>query len=279
MKEIGSFVEELMGIKGEAIGIPYDAERDRFNMPHCADTNVTEALNANRIVVDGKNIAIATQYPFAHQVEAQLQMLLDNCTPVLIVLASTKDIQNHQMPEYFSGSASYGQIQTKSKFVDYIDLDNDVEAKQFSLKVTKDQESIEIPVLHVYNWPDHRTVSIETTSKLVTLIESIIAERRAFFEKFNNPAVDDEQKLLPVMHCKAGVGRTGQTLAALVMNRSPELTLDAITKDLRASRNDRMIQTPYQMKTLAKMESMRVRPAEPEQAPKTKSWRSLFRKS
>ena len=280
MKETGSIVEELMGIKGEAIGIPYDSERDRFNMPHCAETNVTTELNANRIVVAGKNIAIATQYPFPHQVEAQLQMLLDNCTPVLIILASTKDIQNHQMPEYFSGSATYGQIQTESKFVDYIDLGNDVEAKQFSLTITRvGQERIEIPVLHVYNWPDHRTVSIETTSKLISLIESYIVERRAFFEKFNNPAVDDEQKLLPVMHCKAGVGRTGQTLAALVMNRSPDLTLDTITKDLRASRNDRMIQTPYQMQTLVKMENLRSRPEPKEQAPKTKSWRSLFRKA
>ena len=175
MSENGSFVEQLMSIKGDARGILYDPKRDRFNMPHSANTSVRNDLNANRIIIDGNNIAIATQYPFAHQVEAQLQMLLDNCTPVLIVLASTKDIQNHQLPEYFSGSATVGEIQTVSKFLDYIDLGNTIEAKLFQLIVTHDQKTIDIPVVHVFNWPDHRTVSPETTSNLVALIDSKVA--------------------------------------------------------------------------------------------------------
>jgi len=275
MRENGSFVEELMGIKGDAVGIPYNSERDRFNMPHCAHTSIREELNANRIVVDGKNIAIATQYPLPDQVEAQLQMLLDNCTPVLIVLASTTDIRNNLLPEYFSGSHTYGDIQTNSSFVDYIDLGREVEAKVFKLNICKYAESLDIPVLHVYNWPDHRTVSTETTSKLITLIESNIADKRALLELTRHPAIADNEKMLPVIHCKAGVGRTGQTLAALVMNRNPELTLESITKDLRASRNDRMIQTPYQMETLVKLANMRSEVHEP---PPSRGWWSLFRK-
>ena len=113
------YVEQLMGIKGGANNIHYDAERDRFKMPHSADTRVRDDLNANRIVVDGKNIAIATQYPLDHQIESQLQMLLDNHTPVLVILASVTDIQNHQLPEYFSGNKSFGGIETQSKFMDY----------------------------------------------------------------------------------------------------------------------------------------------------------------
>ena len=275
MRENGSAVETLMSIKGEAIGIPYDADRDRFNMPHCAETNVSPTLNANRIVVDGINIAIATQYPFPHQLEAQLQMLLDNRTPVLIILASSTDIQNNQLPQYFSGSGTYGEIQTHSKFVDYIDLSNTIEAKVFSLTVTGDQDSIDIPVLHVYNWPDHRTVSPATTRKLVALIESTIAESRISLEQNTRSAIDEIEKMLPVIHCKAGVGRTGQTLAAMVMNKYPELTLESITKDLRASRNDRMIQTPHQMTTLLELVNREPKPS----PPASKSWRSIFRKA
>jgi len=278
MSESGSIVVDLMGIKGGAIGVPYNSERDRFNMPHCAETRVSDELNANRIVVDGKNIAIATQYPFESQVQAQLQMLLDNHTPVLIVLASATDIQNHQMPQYFSGSATYGELQTKSKFVDYIDLSNDIESKVFNLAITSPAGAIDIPVLHVYNWPDHRTVSPETTTKLVELIEKTVAESRDTFASNGNPHIDNVEKMLPVIHCKAGVGRTGQTLAAMAMKKSPSLTLEMITKDLRASRNDKMIQSPYQMKTLVKLEGMQDKPKQAAPQVKAKSGRSFFSK-
>ena len=270
----GSFVEELMAIKGGAKRIPYDAERDRFQMPHCADTSINKELNANRIVVDGKNIAIATQYPYPHQVEAHLQMLLDNCTPVLIMLASATDIQNHQMPEYFSRPATYGNIQTRCKFVDYIELGSTFETKVFTLSISSNQASIDIPVLHVHNWPDQHTVGPEVTSKLVSLIESTVAESKASFEKDNHPAVGNTEKVLPVIHCKAGVGRTGQTLAAMVMKNHPELSLESITKDLRASRNDRMVQTRVQMETLIRMKDMHSAPKQ--RAPKAK--RSFFAK-
>lgn len=274
MKERRRFVEELMGIKGGANRILYDVERDRFNMPHCADTSVRKELNANRIVVDGKNIAIATQYPYPHQVEAQLQMLLDNRTPILIVLASSTDIQNHQLPEYFSGSNTYGEIHTQSTFVDYVDLGNTVEAKIFRLNVIGHHESMDIPVLHVYNWPDQRTVSPDTACKLVELIESTIAERKVILEKCSGPAVDNIERMLPVIHCKAGVGRTGQTIAALVMKRYPELTLDSITRDLRASRNDKMIQTRVQMETLVELEKMHKKTEQ--QVPTSGTWRSYL---
>ena len=276
MDKNSSFVEQLMGIKGGARGISYDADRDRFNMPHSADTSVKKELNANRITIDGNHIAIATQYPFPHQMEAQLQMLVDNCTPVLIVLASRSDMQNHLLPEYFSNAATFGQIQTHTKFVDYIDLGNTIEAKLFTLNISGYQEPIEIPVIHVHNWPDHRTVSPETTSKLVDLIESTASERRAFYVEAKHPAIDDTERMLPVIHCKAGVGRTGQTIAAMAMKKYADLTLASITMDLRVSRNDRMIQTPHQMETLIKMDGMRSHSKPPKE--KSRSWRSLFRK-
>ncbi|MGB1310666.1 MAG: protein-tyrosine phosphatase family protein [Leucothrix sp.] len=268
MSENRSFVDQLMGIKGGAIGIKYDAERDRFNMPHSAETSVRKELNANRIIINGSAIAIASQYPFPHQVEAQLQMMVDNNTPVLIILASSTDIQNHQLPEYFSGTGVFGAIETQSTFVDYIDLGNDIEAKEFRLSIKGYREPMSLPVFHVYTWPDHRTVSPATTTNLIELIESRIAEKTA-------QPTEGNDGMLPVIHCKAGVGRTGQTIAALAMKKHPELDLDTITTDLRASRNDRMIQTPYQMETLVKMAGEQIQ--EQQQPKKTsRSWFSFF---
>lgn len=243
----------LMGIKGRARYFFFNPDRDRFNMPHCADTSVHKQLNANRIMINNCNIAIASQYPYHHQLENHFKMLVENRTPALIVLASNSDIHNNDLPEYFSGSSSYGNIQTQSSLLNTVDLSDDIEAKVYQLKVTGYDAAIDIPVVHVHNWPDHQTVSPETTSNLVTLIENITADKRAFYEKRKSRAIYDSNKLLPVIHCRAGVGRTGQTIAAMAMNKYPNLSLADITKDLRASRNDYMIQTRVQMETLVSL--------------------------
>jgi len=250
-----SAVLQLMDIKGGATSVPHDAKRDRFNMPHAADTSVHEDLNANRIVVNGRNIAIATQFPFKHQLETQFQMMVDNCTPALVVLASNRDIQDNGLPNYFSSPETFGEIKTRSIPVRRVELGDGIEAYVFKLDVTGYKEPIDIPVIHVHNWPDHQTVSPEITSNLVELIESTVAEKRTFYEEQNNHVMNDTKKMLPVIHCRAGVGRTGQTIAAMAMKKYPELNLISITKDLRLSRNDLMIQTPEQMETLLKMDN------------------------
>ena len=249
-------VLQLMSIKGGAKRLPFNPKRDRFNMPHTFDTSAHKDLNANRIIINGSNIAIATQYPLPHQIETQFQMLVDNRTPALIVLASNDDMQRNELPDYFSHSANYGQIQTRSTPMGHVELGNMIKAKVYKLEITGLQATIDIPVLHVHNWPDHQTVSPETTANLVTLIESTIADKKAFYAARKSRALLDDKKMLPVIHCRAGVGRTGQTIAAMAMKKYPGLALSSITRDLRLSRNNFMIQTPVQMETLLKLEKM-----------------------
>ena len=247
-------VLELMKIKGDPEKVAHNPQRDRFKMSFAADTSIRKDLNANRIIINDHNIAIATQYPFPNQIEAQLQMLVDNRTPALIILASHSDIKNNGLPDYFSKSGVFGQIQTSSAFVHSVELGNAIGAKVYHLEIAGYKATIDMPVIHVFNWPDHQTVSQETTTNLVSLIESKVGEKRAFYEEKKSRAIDDPEKLLPVIHCRAGVGRTGQTIAAMAMKKNPELNLASITKDLRQSRNNFMIQTPYQMETLLRME-------------------------
>ena len=263
MNENNSFVDDksvalqLMGIKGSAKRVSFNPKRDRFNIAHSSDTRVHSDLNANRIIINGSHIAIATQYPFPHQLEAQFQMMVDNRTPALVILASNSDIKKSELPDYFSSSATFGMINTRSTIMGNVELGNDIKAKVYKLEITGYQTSIDIPVLHVHNWPDHQTVSPETTHNLVSLIESTVADKRDFYEKRKSRAVNDTEKMLPVIHCKAGVGRTGQTIAAMAMRKYPEINLVSITTDLRVSRNNYMIQTPDQMETLVKMEKNR----------------------
>ncbi|USD64067.1 protein-tyrosine phosphatase family protein [Vibrio sp. SCSIO 43136] len=252
--DIPSTAQLLMGIKGAARRIPFNPKRDRFNLTFSLNTSVRQDLNANYIMVDGKNVAIATQYPFPHQIEAQLQLIVDNRTPVLVVLASYQDMDRGQLPEYFSQSASYGGITTHSELLDVVDLGESIEAKIYQLNIVGYQATVSVPVVHVHNWPDHHTIPAAVTMNLVTLIDSIVEEKKEFYFQRGSRAVTDPDKLLPVIHCRAGVGRTGQTIAAMVMRRSPSLSLSSITRDLRVSRNDYMIQTQVQMETLVELE-------------------------
>lgn len=268
-------VDTLMSIKGNAVYKPHNPKRDRF-MPFCAKTSVCESLNANTIIISDSPIAIASQYPFPHQVEDQVRLLLENRTPALVILASSSDIQNHQLPVYFSGSASYGELQTQSKFVDYIELSENTEVKVFRLTIIYGDDSAEIPVLHVHNWLDHQAVSPDTTSKLIQLIESTVNKSTATRTSETETDSQIAGKNLPVIHCKAGVGRTGQTIAAMAMKKHPDLSLETIVRDIRASRNDHMIQTNKQMRTLIKIS---LNTSAVKELPVTKptfSWRKVF---
>ncbi|WP_087017218.1 protein-tyrosine phosphatase family protein [Thaumasiovibrio subtropicus] len=244
---------ELMAIKGHARSLPFDPRRDRFELPHSAETNVRPDLNANRIRINGDNVAIATQYPLMTQLVPFFQMLVDNRTPVLVVLASNADINGHVMPGYFAHSYNYGPLATEVTPTGVEQLGDGIEANLYRIEVMGYEAGIEIPVVHVHNWPDHQTVSALVTRNLVALVERTMAEKRAFYVERGSRAAQDPEKLLPVIHCRAGVGRTGQAIAAMAMERYQTMTLAEIIRDMRASRNDIMVQTIEQMETLAEM--------------------------
>lgn len=54
------------------------------------------------------------------------------------------------------------------------------------------------------------------------------------------------------MHCRAGVGRTGQLLATMELLKSEsQQSLESIVRDMRTTRDGKMVQISAQMQTLA----------------------------
>ena len=218
----------------------------RFNdIPTEAVTLVTSPdgvkLPANYLQVNNTMIGIASQYPKPDNLASYFKMLLKEQPPVLLILASDKDIHQSKLPAYFRQDDQYGNVQVSSSKTGKQTL-HGIDVNRYQLTVADGDQTHIIPVIHVATWPDHAAVTAEQTQKLVEYVANVQAEGLN-----NNPIV---------AHCRAGVGRTGQFFAAQeVMKESlkPEdqrRSLEVIIKDLRTSRNHVMVQTPEQRKAL-----------------------------
>lgn len=222
-------------------------------------TIVCSELNANYIKI-GTYRSIACQYPLESQLEKHLHMLFDNRTPVLAVLASDEEIseRKNKMPDYFRQSGSYGAMNVQSKLSECIELSNGIYVDIYQMKLTQrdsGRKGITIPVIHIRNWPDKQTLSMDNVNEVSSLIAKNMRDKVAMYVKSGSSAVGDVNKLLPVVHCRAGVGRTGLIIGSLAMNEKANvhLSLEDVIAEMRLSRNGLMVQTSDQLDELVKI--------------------------
>lgn len=216
-------------------------------------------LPANRVKVGDDNLFIRSQYP--KNIENQLQMLYENRTPMLCILSSNMDIQGRTLPPYFRVNGTYGRMKVNTKEIQPGDGKpnkiGSLNVKHYSMKLTYDKKPINIPVIHVENWTDKTTASTKELKELAKYMAAGIEEKRQFYKFAGSRAINDKDKLLPIIHCAAGIGRTGQVAAAMqLIKPNNKLSVQEIIMDMRKTGCDRMVQNEEQFKGLLELEKL-----------------------
>ncbi|HHB1474833.1 TPA: protein-tyrosine phosphatase family protein [Yersinia enterocolitica] len=231
-------------------------------------TQLNKNLNANKISITENHIANAGQYPKDEQIKAHLTMLADNRTPCLLVLAGEDEVGEPGYKDYFRQDTDDSKSILKYKYnlgsITQSDSSSfNIFAKKYLLK-TKDSQGkeINIPVIHVINWPDKKSLPMSVLKNMVNLVNKQIDMSRESYKNGKSRHMKDPEKMLPVVHCKAGVGRTGTFIAEYYMSNHPDnnVSLERIIEDMRTSRNNHMVQKIEQLDTLVEICKAQNRP-------------------
>lgn len=233
-------------------------------------------LAANRLQVGGENLAIRCQYPKDNDqaIENHLSMLMANKTPILVVLASKKEIhgsvfQKEKLPPYFMSNQKYGDIEvTSTKLIKNCKVkpqQTNTRAKllkisQYNMEISNGYKKHLIPVIHVTNWDDGGTVTTKELIKLNQIIETINMGR---LKELKDKGVDIEgkNKPLPVIHCKAGIGRTGVLAACMQWRKAGnKLSMENIVLALRETGSPNMVQNEAQYRQLQEFTNVPLSP-------------------
>lgn len=194
-------------------------------------------INASEMKLNGTTKYIASQGPTEGTTADHLTMLFETKSPVTVMLTNLVEkgrVKCHQYwtPGKFKNSAGK-QVQVELSSEE--PHDKHIERK---LRITIGGETHEVTQLHYTAWPDHGVPSPENTDNF-----------NKFVDRFNEL---EDPKTPSVIHCSAGVGRTGTFIAVDQLKKDtsqqpPEVTLQQIATKMREDRTS-MIQTIDQYK-------------------------------
>ncbi|ECG8593064.1 SPI-1 type III secretion system effector GTPase-activating protein SptP [Salmonella enterica subsp. salamae] len=202
----------------------------------------------NTLTFDGKPVALAGSYPkdTPDALEAHMKMLLEKECSCLVVLTPEEQMQASQLPAYFRGRHTFGEVHTNSQKVSSASQGGAID--QYNMQLSWGEKQYTIPVLHVKNWPDHQP--LPSADQLEYLADSVKSSNQN-----GAPGRSSSDKHLPMIHCLGGVGRTGTLAAALVLKDNPHRNLEQIRADFRDSRNNRMLEDASQFVQLKAMQA------------------------
>ncbi|EAZ5903227.1 pathogenicity island 1 effector protein StpP [Salmonella enterica] len=203
----------------------------------------------NTLTFAGKPVVLASSYPKSTPaaLEAHMKTLLEKECSCLVVLTPEEQIQASQLPAYFRGMHTFGEVHTSSQKVNSGNQEGTID--RYNMQLSWGEKQYTLPVLHVKNWSDHQP--LPSAAQLEYLADSV----KNIANQNGAPGRSTSDNHLPMIHCLGGVGRTGTMAAALVLKDNPHSNLEQVRSDFRDSRNNRMLEDASQFVQLKAMQA------------------------
>ncbi|KAG6557699.1 hypothetical protein Mapa_000464 [Marchantia paleacea] len=221
--------------------LPYDDNRVTLTV----NGHVNDYINASFImdpVHEKLPVYIATQGPLSSTTNDFWEMILQEHCPVIIMLTplvdGSQDKCFHYFPSELDKPVQYGRLSVTNKYMESMS-NHSIVKRVFEVRMLTDPETSPHNVLHLEHleWPDFGVPS--TTAPVREMIRSV-----QFIPVDAGPFV---------VHCSAGIGRTGtycaidHTLRRII---NGDLTAVDICQTIRTFRKQRfgMVQTRDQLR-------------------------------
>ncbi|XP_051915969.1 receptor-type tyrosine-protein phosphatase eta-like isoform X2 [Hippocampus zosterae] len=213
--------------------LPYDSSRVKLSIIHGSPYD--DYINANYMPgYNSKKEFIAAQGPLASTVKDFWRMIWEKNVYTLVMLTRCNEQGRIKCEQYWHSSTrhfEYIRVTTTSE----IPLD-DWTIRDFEIKNVKTAETRSVRQFHFTAWPDH---GVPETTELLISFRHLVREHMDQYST-NSPTV---------VHCSAGVGRTGTFIAIdrLIFQIERENVVDVygVVHDLRMHR-PLMVQTEDQ---------------------------------
>ncbi|XP_006812233.1 tyrosine-protein phosphatase non-receptor type 5-like [Saccoglossus kowalevskii] len=215
LKNVRALHEEFWDIPmnhPEAIDVPGSGTKNRYRtilpnlhtrviLPEINSDPLSTYINANYIrgYEQEESAFIATQGPMAHTINDFWRMIWFTNAPIIVMITKLKERNKVKCEHYWPHTQGiYGDIE--------ICVDNIIRKDGYILRIMTLKYLDEVRHVKHYwytAWPDHKTP--DTAKQLLELVEDVERHRRD----------DDEDEAIGpvVVHCSAGLGRTGCFIA------------------------------------------------------------------